>query len=160
MDPRTLIRANLSSVRKELSEVFPHLTDDLLDWAPTDAMRTIQGQLVEIMATEQNAYERLSGLPRRPYEEVEAPFWEIKSVSGLIEKLTEIRNQTLRLLDSIDDGALNAPAETSTDFADWLELHPVPVSEVFRFLARHESYHCGQLVSYLWARGNNPYDWE
>jgi uncharacterized damage-inducible protein DinB len=160
MDNQSLIKANLSSVRKELAEVFPRLSDDLLGWAPTEGMRTIHGQFVEIMATELNAYERLRDMPRRPYEEVEAPFWEIKSVSGLIEKLNDIRSQTLQLMDSLDDDAMNAPAETSESFAEWLELKAVPASEVFRFIARHESYHAGQLVAYLWARGDNPYNWE
>src|SRR5690242_2954890 len=118
MDNRALIKANLASVRKELSEVFPHLTDDILDWAPSQGMRTIKGQLVEIMSTEQNAYERLSSLPRRPYKEVEAPFWEITSVTGLTAKLTEVRANTLRLMDSFDDQAMGAPAETSEEFAE------------------------------------------
>ena len=34
-----------------------------------------------------------------------------------------------------------------------------PISEVLRSIATHESYHTGQLITYLWMRGDNPYEW-
>jgi len=160
MDSIELIRAQLSSVRNELAEIFPRLSDDMLNYAPADGMRTIHGQFVEILSTETTIIKRINGETRIQYKEIEAGFWKVKTVSGLVKKLNEVREQTLAILNSADEAELARPVETSKDFATWLELDQPIVSEMLRFLARHESYHCGQLVSYLWARGNNPYDWD
>lgn len=154
-----LIQSNLASVRKELAEVFPRLADDLLDWAPSPGMRTVHGQFVEMISTEQTILHRLKGLPAITEEERDRPLWEIKTLDGLIEKMAEVRRATLEHLESLDETALSAPFGVSEGFANWLELESVPVSELFRFIGRHESYHCGQLVAYLWARGDDPYKW-
>lgn len=161
MTTHLLIRANLSSVRKDLAEVFPRLTDDMLDWAPGAGMRTIQGQFVEMMTTEHAIVHRLQGKPRLSAEEMDAPYLAIKTVEGLIAKLNEERNETLAYLDSLDEAGVNAMAQDFSDgFLNWLDLNPCPVAELLRFIARHESYHAGQLVSYLWARGDDPYKWD
>lgn len=158
MDYTSLIRSQLSSVRNELAESFPHITDEMLGYAPVDGMRTIHGQFAEILSTETTIIKRIRGEERISYPELEDSYLEIKSVAGLIAKLKEIRSQTLEILNSADDAELARPVETSKDFASWLELDQPTVSEMLRFIARHESYHSGQLVSYLWAYGINPYD--
>ena len=155
-----LIRASLKSTRDELAEVFPHITDDMLDWAPAPGMRTIQGQFVEILGTEISIVEPLLNLPKRAYKDIDAELWRIKSITGLIAKLEEVRNTTLELLTSLDEEGMNAGAVVSPGYASYLGLEFVSVSEMFRLIARHEAYHTGQLVSYLWARGNDPYSWD
>lgn len=160
MTTTDLIRAQLSSVRKDLAETFPYLTDDMLEYAPAQGMRTIHGQFVEILATEKHSINKISGEQLKPFDETLNEFWEVKTVDGLIKKVKEVRQDTLAYLTSLDEASLAGPAPVSAEFAQWLELETVPISEVFRLIARHESYHTGQLVSYLWARGNNPYDWD
>ena len=159
MVEREFIKASLSSVRKDLDEVIARIQNGILDWAPTESMRTIKGQLVEILATEQNVCERLQGLPRRSYQEVEAPFLALNDIQDFTAKLAKIRSATLSLLESLEDQELAAPAAVSEAFTEYVDLKVVPKSELFRFIARHESYHAGQLTSYLWSRGDNPYDW-
>ncbi|MCU0315834.1 MAG: DinB family protein [Fimbriimonadaceae bacterium] len=160
MTRATLIKAELDSVRSDLAEVFPHLKDDLLPWAPTEGMRTIQGQIVEIISTELSMTDAIQGLPKVDFSEREAPFWEIKTLEGLLKALAETRASTLALLESMSDEQLGQALDLGKGWADYLCLDPVPTEEAFRFIARHESYHVGQLVSYLWARGNDPYSWE
>ena len=160
MKTADLIRANLASVRQDLAETFPHLTDDMLAWAPAEGMRTFHGQFVEILATEQSMLDRIQGLPRKPFEEYDAPFWAVTSVQGLVAETEAVRSKTLALLDGLSETALNAPVDISAGFAAYLDLNPIPASELFRFIARHESYHAGQIVSYLWARGDDPYKWD
>ncbi len=155
----SLIRASLSSVRKELAEVFPRITDDMLGWAPTKGMRTIRGQFEEILFTEMQIIDRIKPPPRRSNEEIDRELADIKSVSGFVAKLDEVRQATLHEIDTRNEIGLIAPAEVSEGFANWLDLNPVPVAELFRYIARHEYYHTGQLVSYLWARGDDPYKW-
>lgn len=159
MNTGDTIRANLASVRAELEETFPHLSDDMLDWAPAPGMRTVQGQFVEILVTEHSIDDRLYKRPRRTYEEREAPFWEIKSVAGLVQTLAEVRRETLAFIEGMDEEALSAPVDVSPEFTQWQGIHPVSVAELVRFIARHEYYHVGQLTSYLWARGDDPYKW-
>lgn len=157
MNETHFIRAELASVRSDLAETFSHLSDDLLDWAPAPGMRTIHGQFVEIISTERSIVNRITGAPRRDPDEEDAPLWSTKSVSGLIALLDETRATTL---DALESTALDAAIEVHPSFAEYLGLSPVPAGELFRFIARHESYHAGQLVSYLWARGDDPYRWD
>lgn len=155
-----LIRASLNSTRTELAEVFPHLSDEILGSAPAPGMRTFQGQLVEIIGTEISIGEGLMGKPKRAYSEIEQELWELRTVGELTAKLTEVRSSTLLFLSSLTEGQLDATTEVSAGFANYLELESVTIGEMLRFIVRHEAYHTGQLVSYLWARGNDPYTWD
>ena len=154
-----LLRASLSSTRTELAEVFPHLTDDMLAWAPSEGMRSIHGQLVEILGTEVQILQAIKGGPKRDYEDIEAEYWAVKTVAGLIKELKNVRANTLDALTQLTEDQLHEPATISEGFAKYLELEAVPKGELFRFIVRHEAYHTGQLASYLWARGDNPYNW-
>jgi uncharacterized damage-inducible protein DinB len=160
MTTQNLIASSLLSVRKELEETFPRLTDELLPWAPSEGMRTIHGQFVEILSTEQSITDRIKGGDSVAYRDREKTFWEIHTLAGIIGALNEIRQDTLAILANSSDEELGRIVTVSKDFSSWLELPEVSVSEMLRFLARHESYHAGQLVSYLWMRGDNPYNWD
>lgn len=161
MDNRELIRLQLASVRSDLAETFPRLRDDLLDYAPGAGMRTVHGQFVEILATEVSLQIVIAGEPRRDYAEIEQPFLEIRTIAGLIQAADATRARTLELLEGCKDEDLEADVQVSESFASWLGTpREVPRSELFRHIARHESYHAGQLVSYLWARGDDPYQWD
>jgi len=160
MTTSELIRANLLSVRKELLEVVPHLSDDILNWAPAAGMRTIRGQFAEILGTEVSLLEALTGSSRKEYEALEAEYKAIPTVKGLIEAADEVRAKTLAYMDGLTEADFVAPASVSEGFAQWQEMNPVPVAEVLRLIARHEYYHVGQLFSYLWAKGDNPYTWD
>ncbi|MBS1701591.1 MAG: DinB family protein [Armatimonadetes bacterium] len=154
------IQASLSSVRTDLAEVFPRLSDEMLEWAPADGMRTVKGQFVEILGTETSLQYLIQALPRPENDVVDAPFWATKTVDCLRQKTDEVRQATLTLLRNVGDEGLQTPVEVSAGFAEYLDLDVVTIEDLFRFISRHESYHAGQLVSYLWMRGDNPYDWE
>jgi len=155
-----LTRASLQSTRNELAEVLPHLRDDMLNWAPAAGMRTIKGQFVEILGTEVSIMEPIMKKPKRSYQEIDAEFQKLSSVAELIQALIEARHQTLELLSSLGEDGLSDQVEVSEGYAEYMGLEFVPCSEMFRMLVRHEAYHTGQLVSYLWACGNDPYSWE
>ncbi len=155
-----LIRASLQSTRNELAEVLPHLTEEMLNWAPAAGMRTIKGQFVEILGTEVSMMEPMMKKPKRTYQEIDAEFQKLDSVAELIRALIVTRHLTLELLSSLDEEGLSAQVEVSEGYAEYLGLEFVPCSEMFRMLIRHEAYHTGQLVSYLWACGNDPYSWD
>lgn len=160
MPLKEMLRAQLDSVRSDLVETYPHLSDDLLPWAPAEGMRTVQGQFVEMISTERAITTRLQGKESRNPDEEDAPLWAAKTVDELVKMLDETRALTLQLLDQTSEEDLHAQVKVSTGFAEYLGLETVSAAALFSFIARHESYHAGQLVSYLWSRGDNPYDWD
>ena len=48
----SLLKARLALVRRDLNPIVERLTPELLSWAPTAGMRTVAGQIVEIVGTE------------------------------------------------------------------------------------------------------------
>ena len=160
MTTQDLVRSNFSSVRKSLDEVIAHLEDEMLYWAPRPEMHSIHRVLMDILTTEVSIVERLQGVPRRSDEELDAPYLPIKTVDGMAEMLELVRAGTLTYLSSLSESDLGAPAKISQAFQQELDLTPAPVSEVLRYIARHEYYHTAQLISYLWTRGDDPYEWE
>lgn len=159
-DHRSLLIAELDPVRSDLQEVFPRIRDEDLGWAPSLGMRTIHGQFVELIATERGVMGRILGTEAGDPKEEDAPLWAEKTVAGQISLLNETRDQTLAWIRAASEEELARTIALSEGFREYLRLTEVPASELIRFIARHESYHAGQMVSYLWARGDNPYDWE
>ena len=52
MDTKELLKARFNLVRRDLNRVLDRLTDELLQWAPREGMRTVGGQLFEIAGKE------------------------------------------------------------------------------------------------------------
>ena len=165
MDARTapglhqLIKARLDLVREDLDEVTARLSDDMLPWAPAAGMRTIKGQLEEIAGTEVQTVTWMREGVQIPYEQAMAFGESTESLEGLKGVLRTVRAGTLAFLDSLSEKELAAPAPFPERWFESLRLPSVPPSEAFRSIAQHEWYHVGQLVSYLWARGDDPYKW-
>ncbi len=155
---RELVLARLEKVREGLDEAIGRLRDDFLDWAPTEGMRTVRDQLLEIAGTEIQLLAKLRGEPDISWEETDART-DASSLAGLKKGLETARNDTLSFIDSASDEQLESPAGIPAGWHESLGLTDAPVGEVLRGLAQHEAYHTGQLVSYLWARGDNPYKW-
>ncbi len=159
MHEADLILAQLSSVRNELREAFVRIDDSFMDWAPADGMRTVKGQLVEIISTESNIIEKITGNQNFDFAKIEKEINQNNSCRDFDVLLASSRQKTINLIEQ-NRNQLDRIVQTSKNFLVYLELDAIPMGELFRYIARHESYHCGQLVSYLWARGDNPYDWE
>ncbi len=155
----TLIRNRLQLVRNDLHEAIARLSGDLLDWAPREGMRTVRGQLEEIAVTEMQVMAWIRDGQKLPYQEVENSLPKPLDLAGLVELLGTVRAQTLAYLDSLTEADLNEPIPFPEGWFEALMLPAVPRHEPFRSLAAHEWYHTGQLVSYLWSRGDDPYKW-
>lgn len=170
--PRDLIRARLSKTRNELQEALDHIDPNLMGWAPADGMRTVGGQLVEIGVTElgilvkmrddrevvSDDVRNLLGLQSLSDQELLGKLEHPGEIDTLTKLLNRVRESTLAYLESLTDDQLEEEIPITT----WhmtINLPHMPRAEVFRNIAQHESYHTGQLVSYLWANGDNPYRW-
>ncbi len=159
MDERTVIKARLSQVRKDLIEAVGRLADDTLPWAPTPGMKTISALLVEILSYEKQdvALLRKESIPDD--DAVIQWIGNLASVQVIEQKLAEVRNDTLSYIDTLSDADLQADAGVPPEWQECLGLPWVSRAEVFRSIAQHEAYHTGQLVTYLWSRGDDPYKW-
>jgi uncharacterized damage-inducible protein DinB len=153
-DIHFFLKGRLSSVRVDLEEVIGHLDQSFADWAPAVGMRTVAGQLVEIAITEMQILLQLKEGRWIPDEDAKLFIGDCDSIENLSRALARIRQDTLDYMDSLSLEQLDELVPVRTQ-----GLPAVPRHEVFRTIAHHENYHLGQLVSYVWARGDNPYDW-
>ncbi|MEZ0326023.1 MAG: DinB family protein [Fimbriimonas sp.] len=154
-----LLIGRLDTARADLEEVIGRLKDEMLPWAPTEGMRTIKGQLEEIGATELQIMVSVREQRALSYKEASTFAGSASTVEELHRSLDEIRAETLAYLNSLSVADLEAPTSFPIDWFESLGLPETPLHEAFRSLAQHEWYHTGQLVSYLWARGDDPYKW-
>lgn len=154
-----LLKARLALVRRDLDPIIERLTPDLMGWAPRDGMRTIGGQIVEIIATEMQLIARLKDGQQISDNAAQKIIGDCGSLDNLQEALIGFRQQTLDYMDSLSAAALAEEVPFDGGWFASLMLPTVPRAEVFVNIADHEWYHVGQLTSYLWARGDNPYHW-
>lgn len=154
-----LLKARLHLVRRDLEPIVERLSPELLDWAPTPGMRTLGGQIVEIVATEMQLVELLRNNRRISDPEAAAHIGDVTDLEVLRRALFSVRGQTLEYLDELTPQQLNEEVAFDGGWFGSLMLPTVPRAEVFVNIADHEWYHVGQLTSYLWARGENPYEW-
>lgn len=160
MSTATLIEARLAIVRKDLDEAMSRLSDADLSWAPSEGMRTIGGQLLEIAGTERQLIGYLRDSRIIPFEEATAFGEKSETLGGLKEILENVRGETLEYVHSLGETAMAAPVTLPQGWWEGLDLPEVPRGEALRGIAHHEWYHTGQLVSYLWSRGDDPYSWK
>jgi uncharacterized damage-inducible protein DinB len=152
------LAARLAYVRSDLRETLEGLKDGDLDYAPVAGMRTIRGQLIEIIATELDIISsHLGHQPPMTYKAAEEYIGQQTTLDGLLQELDQVRGYTLYLLEIADEEWLNETVVTNPQWMEGMGLNAVPRAEVFRTIALHEWYHTGQLVSYLWAKGRDPY---
>lgn len=154
-----LLKGRLATVRADLDEVMSRLTDDLLEWAPTSRMRTVHGQLAEIAGTEIQILHWIKNQEALSFEQATVGFADVASIDAWRQTLHDQRQETLRYLDSLTEDDLNELVEFPSDWFEALQLPAVPLSEGISSIAQHEWYHAGQLVSYVWSRGDDPYTW-
>lgn len=154
-----LLKARFRLVRRDLEPIVARLSPDSLDWAPALGMRTLGGQIVEIVATEIQLVELLRNDRQLSDPEAAALIGDITNLDVLRNALITVRRQTLEYLDSLTPEQLAEEIPFEGGWFASLMLPEVPRAEIFLNIADHEWYHVGQLTSYLWARGENPYVW-
>src|ERR1700722_19221525 len=101
-----LLKARLKVVRNDLDPIVERLTPETLTWAPVEGMRTMAGQIVEIVSTEI----QLVTLLKEDYWITDDQALEniqgAESVDLLTQALTKVRRQTLEYLDSLSEADL------------------------------------------------------
>lgn len=153
-----LLKARFAMVRQDLEEVLDRLTDADLRYAPRIGMRTVAGQLIEIANKEKEAL----GWIRAgvwPDGEPDAFDPETADLATMRAALNKLRADTFAYIDSQSEAQLCEPISCPERWWEALRLTSCPKNEVLRNIAAHEWYHTGQLVTYLWMRGDDPDTW-
>lgn len=150
-----LLKARLAMVRSQLDQILDRVTDEDVTWAPAPGMRTIGGQLYEISGkeTEIIAWLQTGEWPDPEHD----PFDKAASVAHMREVLKVNREATLAYLDSLTESKLSEVQAVPPGWWEGLKLPECPRHEIIRNIAAHEWYHTGQLVTYIWMRGDDPY---
>ena len=120
-------------------------------------MRTIAGQLVEIISVEAPLVPYLKTGYLLTEAEVDGIVGNSHNLNHLLHALTEVRQSTLDYLNSLSDPELSEIVPSGDPWFGTLWLPAMPRAEHFLNIAEHEYYHVGQLISYLWCKGE---EWE
>ena len=154
-----LLTGRLATIRLDLDEALDHAEEIDLEWAPTEGMRTLGGQILEIAATEVMILQQITSGSSESFPDAEERLRRV-SLPEYREVLKDVRSETLAYLSAASEPNLLAEVLGPDGWWEGLGLPSVPRAEIVRSLAAHEWYHTGQIVSYLWFAGRNPYDWE
>jgi uncharacterized damage-inducible protein DinB len=159
MTTRQFVRARLDMVRGDLNRFLDHMPEKLYLWAPEPSMRTVQGQLIEIVLKEVEMLDHAKKGGEEEWVEVEDLGGRDRTLASMRAYLAEVREGTLAFLDSLSEEELASPVKFPTNWWEGLGLPELPMSEVLRSIAMHEWYHTGQLYAYVWYQGLDPSDW-
>jgi len=153
-----LLKARFAMASQDLDRVLNRLTDTDLPWAPIEGMRTVAGQLLEIANKEKEGLVWLrEGVWPDGGPDAFDP--ETATLEKIKVALKSLRADTFAYIDSLSEAELGELMRSPERWWEALRLEQCPKSEVLRNIAAHEWYHTGQLITYLWLRGDNPYKW-
>jgi uncharacterized damage-inducible protein DinB len=152
-----LLKARFLVTKRYLDRVLNRLTDQDLSWTPGEGMRSVAGQLLEISNKEK---ECLGWLQENVYDDSLDVFDPESTTLVEINTLRKsLRADTFLYIDSLSEAELSEPMIPPESWWEALDLEQCPKSEVLRNISAHEWYHTGQLVIYLWLRGEDLEKW-
>jgi uncharacterized damage-inducible protein DinB len=153
-----LLKARFNLTERYLQEVLARLKEEDLSWAPTPDMRTVRGQLLEIADKER---EVLKWIQTGTWPDDDPPTFdaETATLSEIKSAVLNLRKATFTYIDSLSDAELHRLHPSPQGWWEALRLTECPVHEILRNISVHEWYHTGQLVAYLWSRGDDPESW-
>ena len=145
---------NLQDVRRELTETVSPIPDDELGWAPAEDMKSYRALLQEIGCMERICTRWLA---TGDFLEWDMPgHVPANSTQSALQDLSTIRAETKAYLETVDESTLQTAVPVPAEWQQYWgnEIEP---EEVIRWIAQHEYYHLGQIITYRWSQGHNPY---
>ena len=144
---------DLTKVRNELESVLSTLPDDELNFAPAQGMKTYRDLIREIGAMEYESLVLLGTGVAPQWEECEAHI-DGGTKGELLAQLSSVR---AKLLAWIEQGDLAALVPLPVEWHPYYDGPEIVAEELIRWVTRHEYYHLGQIITYRWIQGSNPY---
>ncbi|MCB0826297.1 MAG: DinB family protein [Armatimonadetes bacterium] len=152
------LKGRLQHTRRDLDEVLDNIGDLSLDYSPSPGMNTIGDLLCELVATECQFQDEILGNKQKKYSDLEKQ-GKRGTAGEYRELLHATRAETNRIIDSLTTAELEREVPLKGDWWQFTSQPSAPLHEVIRTISTHEWYHTGQLVTYLWASGNDPRKW-
>jgi uncharacterized damage-inducible protein DinB len=156
---KELIIARLRFVRRDLDEILDHVTEERVNWKPAEGVRPLDDQLLEIAMNEVMSIAFLRDGVTLSHAEAEATLIHDGTIGSLKQVLLEVRQSTVSYIDDLSEDELAEPVVASNPWFASFGLKEVPRYDALTSIALHEHYHVGQLVTYLWTMGDDPYSW-
>jgi uncharacterized damage-inducible protein DinB len=151
---------DLDEIRMELAGEVRRIKPEELNWAPRSDMKTFKALLLEIGAMEKVCMHWLAHQTMFDWKEAEAAVGsDANDPGGLLEGLGRVREATLGYLNACSEEKLQTPVPVPKEWEVYWGSAIEP-EETVRWIARHEYYHLGQIISYRWILGDNPYQRE
>lgn len=150
------IRKELSVIRDELVKEAGKVLPEEFDWRPRPDMgaRTAKGLLQEIGTMEKICMTWFIEGAMLPWES--AVTWSGEDLPAVLGDLDTIRQTTWQFLESCSDADLDPSRAVPGPWHQYWGP-TIALEEAFRWIARHEYYHLGQLIYNRWLLGHNPY---
>lgn len=145
---------DLKSVRDELFKEAEALKPEEFNWEPRPGMKSAQALLKEIGTMEKVCVHQLKTGKIVPWET--AVSWSGADVKTTLGDLEAVRRDTLSYLSSLTDADLDRSHKLPKEWEQYWGRTVAP-EEMIRWVTRHEYYHLGQLITYRWLLGYNPY---
>ena len=146
---------DLNEVRRELTEEVAKLKPEEFDYAPEESMKSCKALLQEIGSMEKIC---LTWVARQQMLEWDtAVAWSGQNADAIMTDLEAIRAETLDYLDSSSEDSLQAGVPVPDAWKQYMPFEAIEPEEMLRWVTRHEYYHLGQLITYRWILGDNPY---
>jgi uncharacterized damage-inducible protein DinB len=151
------LRPELDAIRTELAKEIQQLGSEEFDWAPRPDMKTFKQLLQEIGTMEKLCIRWLTHQEMLDWKEVEGALAGTNSTpTSVLQALELVRAETLQYLQSCSEEQLQTPVPLPEEWHRYWSPTIEP-EEILRWVGRHEYYHLGQIISYRWTQGHNPY---
>lgn len=158
--PRTIrerLQFEMNRMRRELLTEIEGIGLDGLDFKPEPSMKSYAKIIYEIGWMEA---ETAAMILRGEIQDENVSMARIRQAppSALLEDLAEVRAELMAWLDQASEEELESTVSLPDGWEKFYGTTQIERSELFRWLARHEYYHIGQIISYRWIQGHNPYE--
>lgn len=146
----------LRLVRRETLEELRSLNDDQLSFAPAGGMKPY-GVLLQEIATMQAETAIILSENRVPEYDDLKQICTRNSIRDYVDLLNSDLERIIRFVQAADGATLSEPLPLDISWASYFGAAQIEPEELVRWVARHEYYHLGQIVTYRWIQGHNLY---
>ena len=153
------LKTELNLVRRQLRDEVQPLLPPEWDWCPKPDMKSFRQHLLEIGTTEIISLRWIKEQRLLAWEEAwQALQRHAEAETSLLKALEVVRVETLDYLAASDEVQLHTPIPLPREwYGSFGGIEQIEPEELVREIARHEYYHLGQIITYRWLQGHNPY---
>lgn len=146
---------SLKEIRDELAAEVARVEPTAFDWAPAESMKSYKALLREIGTMEKESVTWLTSGALLEWDSAVA--WSGDNFVSTISDLAAIRAETVAYLVGATEENLQTPTPLPESWKQYFPVPDIEPEELIRWVCQHEYYHLGQIITYSWIRGDNPY---